>query len=94
MRFLARLNIDDNRTVFAKNVNSITKCCGRKKQQFKHVTKSLIIEHVKYYERNVQETDWKVNVGNELLKFRSGDLFIDGFYKSEIEEILRYVCIS
>ena len=87
-------SIDDNRTVFAKNVNYILKCCGKGKQQFHNITKSIVAEHVKYYDRNVEETYWKVEIGNELLKFRSGDLYIEGFYKSEIEEILRYVCIS
>lgn len=94
VKFLARLNIDDKRTVFGRNVNNVLKCCGEAVQGFESVSKSAVFNHVKYSYVTSQETDWKVNISNEILKYRSGDLQIDGFYKSEIEEILKYVCIS
>ena len=39
VKFLARLNIDDKRTVFGKNVSNILKCCGEAVEGFKSITK-------------------------------------------------------
>ena len=94
VKFLARLNIDDKRTVFGKNVSNILKCCGEAVKGFKSITKLTVHKHVKYSHVNSTEIDWKVDIGNEILKFRSGDLQIEGFYKTEIEDILKYVCFS
>ena len=94
VKFLARLNIKDKRTVCGKNVSNILKCCGEAVKGFESISKQTVLKNVKYSYVSSQETDWKVNIGIEILNYRSGDLQIEGFYKSEKDEILKYVCIS
>ena len=48
---------------------------------------------IKYNE--IGEVDaWRIGFVNELTDVKFGEAFVDGFSRKELEEILRFVCVT
>ena len=41
---------------------------------------------------NNEDEQWKINIANELINCRHGDVMIAGFTSKEIDDIKEYVC--
>ena len=50
-----------------------------------------LVRKLKYMENNEDE-QWKINIANELINCRHGDVMIAGFTSKEIDDIKEYVC--
>ena len=93
VRFLARLNERDNRTVLGRTLSRLLQMCDLEDEDFSKLNSNLIKKKLCYKEVPAEEL-WRVQLGEELLKVRHGSKMLPGFTKEECEELLEYVCAS
>ena len=91
VRFIANLNLNDNRTTFGSNVNQLLKLCKLAKGEFAHLNKDYVKKTVRYWDPDADDT-WRNHLAKELIDTENGHLAIDGFSKKELSSILEYIC--
>ena len=91
VRFLARLQERDLRTVLGQTLDYLVSECGLKAGELEKLTSSLVKRKLRYVAIPVDMT-WKVSMAKELLDIRDGGREIQGFERSELDEILTYCC--
>ena len=88
VRFLARLQEKDMKTVLGKNLAKISDLCNTDIQD---LTSSIVKRNIKY--REVPDSEkWRVGLAQELISMRESVADLDGFTSDEKEELLTYVC--
>ena len=90
LRFLARLNERDNRTVMGSTLSNISLSCGL---NFENLTSKNILSNMTVLPHD-KEKVLQESMIMELLSWRENKTEIEGFTKEELEEILKYACIS
>ena len=88
VRFLARLAENDQRTVFGQTLGQIGNEC---KKNFP--SKSEIKRKMKYFEVPNSEK-YRLGLLRDLIGCKFGRLTLPDFSKNEVEEMLRFVCVS
>ena len=89
VRFLARLNEKDNRTVLGHNLKQTSQECNTEQ-------KDLTIEKIRSTQYIPQQVDnlWRENLVKELIHCQQDDMIIDGFTRNEISKMLNFAWIS
>ena len=93
IRFLARLNELDLRTVLGRTLHKLTTLVGIDTDKPGELTVSRIKSKLKYFEVPNEEM-WRLPICNDLLDVRQGNLELKGFTKDECSDMLRWVCTS
>ena len=90
VQFLARLREKDQRTVFGQNLRKIEKECEKSSPSKDEVKKLMTYSPVPATEK------WRIPILKELLSFKADDLALEipNFSKSEVEDLLQYLCTS
>ena len=88
IRFLARLKEKDQRTVFGQNLKKIGEECG-KPFPTKNEVKKLMV----YFPLPDSEK-WRIPILKELFGHKAEKLEIPNFSKSEVEDLLLFICTS
>jgi hypothetical protein len=88
VRFLARLAENDQRTVFGQTLGQIGNEC---KKNFP--SKNEIKRKMKYFEVPNSEK-YRLGLLRDLIGCKFGRLTLPDFSKNEVEEMLRFVCVS
>ena len=93
VRFLARLNECDLRSVLGRTLNSLMTIVGIDSGNPNDLTADVVKKRMRY--SLVPEIEvWRVSLGHEILSARVGCLLVDGFSYEELDEILSYACTS
>ena len=93
VRFLARLNSMDQRTVLGKTLSKIMTLTGSNVASPEDLTPNWIKKNLRY--ARVPDTDeWRIPLCYELLGARNGSIVVEGFTNVECEDILSNICIS
>ena len=90
LRFLDKINVQDNRTVMGMTLSNIAFECGVKLED---LTTHIMKFKMGYMTINLNEY-WQENLAIDLMSCRTNHTFIDGFTKDVLEEILHYICTS
>ena len=93
VRYLARLNEHDNRTLFGRTLGKLVEECNVPNDDTENLTASLVKKEMKYY-KVPEEEQWMIPILLELLKQREGSLEISSLTCKEISNIIDYLCIS
>ena len=93
IRFLARLNELDLRTVLGRTLHKLTTLVGIDTDKPGELTVSRIKSKLKYFEVPNEEM-WRLPMCNDLLDVRQGNLELKGFTADECSDMLRWVCTS
>ena len=91
VRFLARLFENDLRTVHGKNLSEIALICG---EPIEFLTSSKVKSMLRY--KNLPATEsWRLGICEELMSVRDNEgSHIMGFSSDEVNELLRFACVS
>ena len=93
LRFLARLNSTDQRTVLGKTLSKIMTLTDSDEASPENLTPNWIKKNLRYA-RVPDADEWRIPLCCELLGARNGSLVVEGFTDMECEEILCSICIS
>ena len=94
VRFLARINSTDKRTVLGRNLASIERICGVRNGEFESLSSTCVKKSMVYKKVN-EEDAWKVVIAKELIDINCGEAPVPvGFSSQETREILDYVRLS
>ena len=91
VRYLARLSECDIRTVMGRTLHHLMQQC--KVNQLEDLSPVLIKKSMKY-SAVPQAEDWRISLALELNDVRAGKVMLSEFSKSEVEELLAFVCTS
>ena len=91
VRFLANLNCLDKRTVFGQNLHEIMKICDI--SSLNELGVPAVKKYVRYSDDLGVDDLWKIELGRELMQARVKNT-IPGFSKDELEDMLKYICIT
>ena len=91
VRFLARLNENDNRTLLGRTLGSLAQeCCVN---DIGSLAPSLVKKMCPYF--SVPELEkWRIPIVKELLSIQEGLLSLENITKEEISEMLEHLCTS
>ena len=92
VRYLARCNQADYRTLFGRTLQRIKVECGIP-ADVKDLHPGIVKKNMKYCKVKEGE-EWRVNILKELLEVKAKDLKINGFENEEIEILIQHLCIS
>ena len=91
VRFLARMNEKDMRTVLGRNLNDIIMKCGQ--SNLENLSANLVKKSCRY--RQVpEEESWRLPLITDLLSVRRGHLRLEKFLVEEIEDMIHHICTS
>ena len=91
VRYLARLAEQDMRTVMGRTLHHLMQQCTV--NQLEDLSPVLIKKSLKYIAIPEAE-DWRIPLALELKDIRDGKSTLSDFSKSEVEELLAFVCTS
>ena len=91
VRFLARLNENDYRTVLGKTLGSLAQeCCVN---DIGSLSPSIVKKMCPYF--SVPELEkWRIPIVKELLNIQEDLLALENITKEEISELLEYLCTT
>ena len=90
VRFLARVNEHDQRTVFGSSLSQISSLCQLPLSQLtSNIVKSMIS-----YTSASEDKIWQESIAYELGRWRNNEMTIEGFSSQEVENIFNFICIS
>ena len=93
VRFLAKLQFDDLRTVLGRNLAGIAGVCGLNRCEISSLSPSCVKESM-VYRPVIEEDAWKVSIAKELVAIINGESpTVAGFTPTEAKEMLDYVCV-
>ena len=91
VRFLSRLNETDLRTVLGRNIRVLLDECGL--QRLDQLSTNNVKKNCCYF--NVpMEQQWRLPLISELLQVKSNILNLGEYMKTEVEDMLKYLCTS
>ena len=97
VRFMARLAAEDQRTVLGSTLTKLMMKCDINTDAdgaLEKLTPGLIKQRMSYAIVPEQEL-WRMSIGQEFLKICDGcGTSLPGFTKTEVEDILKFVCSS
>ena len=93
VRFLARLNESDLRTVLGKSLRKLLEQTGMEDKNPSSLSPVAVKRSVVYMPVPTEE-EWRVSVCQDLLNARSQDVHLPGFSCEEIDAMLAYTCVS
>ena len=93
VRFLARIQQNDQRTVLGKTLLRIAKECGSGPMLQPNLSKTFVKKNMKYAAVPDSEK-WRPSILSELLDARSGRSSMPGFSSAEVEDMIKFVCTS
>ena len=93
IRFLARLQEHDKRTVLGQTLDYLVRECGLKEGEIRKLTVSLVKKKI-IYAKVPEYMTWRANLTKELVDIRDGRMEVSGFERTEIDEMLTYCCIN
>ena len=97
MRFMARLAAEDQRTVLGNTLTKLMMKCNLNPDAdgaLDKLTPGLIKQRMSYAIVPEQEL-WRMSIGQELIKIFDGcGTSLPGFTRTEVEDILKFVCSS
>ena len=93
VRFLAKLQQNDQRTVLGKTLLRIAKECGSGPMLQPSLSKTFVKKNMKYAAVPDSEK-WRPSILSELLDARSGRSSMPGFSSAEVEDMIKFVCTS
>ena len=93
VRYLARLNGSDLRTVMGRTLQKLTSLLKMNTNKPEELTAGYIKRNLKYFEVPADK-EWRVPICNELLDIRHGDTELKGFTTEECIDMLSYICSS
>ena len=82
--------LEDKRSLFGKNVHNILKLCGIN-EGFDVITPRSAKLFIRYWP-DVEDERWRQSIAKELIEIREGTREVDGFTKTEIQQMLLFVC--
>ena len=88
VRYLARLQQADQRTVFGRTLSRIGQECGSS-----FPSKAVVKKKMKYFAVPEDEA-WRPPLLSDLLKVREDISTLPGFSVAEVDEMLQFVCTS
>ena len=89
--YLSRLTESDMGTVMGRTLHHLMQQC--KVNQLEDLSPVLIKKSMKYSTVPKAE-DWRISLALELNDVRAGKVMLSEFSKSEVEELLAFVCTS
>ena len=89
VRYLARLNENDLRTVSGRTLHYLAESCGAENGTWDQISSGKVKRSVKYASDG---QDWRSIMGIELLNAKQGMYEVCGFSNEELEDLLKFVC--
>ena len=93
VRFLARLNEMDHRTVLGRSLGSLLQQCDLQQSSLPELTASMVKKKCSYMAVPDAEA-WRISLLIELLKVRDGQLQLQNLDPTETKNIIDHLCIS
>ena len=93
VRFLARLGERDMRTVMGRTLAFLLDQCKVKSGKLEELSTGNIKRSMKYASSS-EDDEWRIQLALELKSARDNETTIDGFSKTEVEEMLSYACTT
>ena len=90
VKFLARLNMCDQKTVFGRSLRQISRQCGAAETI---PSKTLVNKNMKYFPVPATES-WRPSLLKNLLEVRSNKAELTSFSRNEVEEMIKFVSTS
>ena len=90
VRFLAKLNVNDQRTLLGRTLQKMRNLaeCG-----IDELSASYVKRNIKYFETPMAET-WRIRMLQELLMTREGKMSIESLKPCEIDQLLNELCTT
>ena len=89
VRYLARLNENDLRTVSGKTLQYLAESFGEDNGSWDQISSGKIKRSVRYASDG---QDWRSIMGIECLNTRQGMYDVCGFSNEELEDLFKFVC--
>ena len=93
VRFLARLQERDLRTITGKQLYYIARECNLTGTSIENLTPRRVKDTMRY-EPAGPASEWQIKVGQELQRAKRNETVIPGFSADEIEDMLAYICTN
>ena len=93
VRFLARLNDSDHRTVLGRTLRRILDDCRLTGSGLGQLNAQLVKKNLLYFMVPDGE-QWRIPLIQELLQLRQGHLVVDNSDSKEIGDIIDHLCTS
>ena len=93
VRYLARLQEEDHRTVFGRTLSRIASECDVDFSAQKILSKTVVKKRMRYFPLPDGEA-WRTSLLTDLLEARKDRSSLPGFSLAEVEELLQFVCTS
>ena len=93
VRFLARLNDSDHRTVLGRTLRRILDDCRLTGSGLGQLNAQLVKKNLLYFMVPDGE-QWRIPLIKELLQLRQGHLVVDNLDSKEIGDIIDHLCTS
>ena len=90
VRFMAKLNQFDKRTVLGLNLSNLEDECNSSLD----LLTSRNIKERHFYKTPMEDDEWRLPLIQDILQLREDKVSIDGFTKDETEEIINFACVS
>ena len=91
VRFLAKMNERDLRTVHGRTLHVIQARCGQPHTDY--LTASLVKKKCKY-QRVPEEDSWRLPLLSDLFQVRKGNRVLENFTIQEIDDYINYLCTT
>ena len=93
VKYLARLQQADQRTLFGRTLCQISQECGNGQPMQNFPSKTAVKKTMKYFAVPEAEA-WRPSLLSHLLSAREDIATLPGFSLTEVEEMIQFVCIS
>ena len=93
VRYLARLNESDLRTVMGRTLQTLRSLIKINTDDSNDLTAGYIKRNLNYFEVLIDEA-WRVPMSQELLDIMHGDGILKGFTMDECSDMLDWICTS
>ena len=91
VRFLAKMNEKDLRTVHGRTLHVIQTRCEQ--PHYEHLTASLVKRKCKY-QQVPEDESWRLPLLSDLLQVRKGNQVLENFTIQEIDDYINYLCTT
>ena len=93
VRFLAKLNERDQRTVLGKTLHSLLNQCGLQESRLEDLCASIVKRKCTYFSVP-EDQKWRLPMLQELIRIRDGNLLIENMGQQDIKEMIEHLCTS
>ena len=93
VRFLARLQERDNRTVLGRTLEFLLTECDLPSSRLDELSAQLVKRKCSY--KRVPDTEaWRIPLLAELIKVRDSQLALENLNSEEVKDVIDYLCVS